>query len=171
MRDLPKTNMASASRMPCTARLSTHPPTLLRYAARRLCTHPPTLRIAGHAKLSFKPARGDDVTVLRARIFDTPTGAALLASMPHEPGLMAYGAEVYGPWHAALPGGADLRPRIPPGGLAYTDLGGYFCVFFGQDPAWPVEYVGQIDEGWEVLRDGAWASVAVARAAGPGSSG
>nr|WP_319394161.1 cyclophilin-like family protein [uncultured Desulfobacter sp.] len=38
-------------------------------------------------------------------------------------------------------------PAIPPGGIAYTNNGDYVCIFFGPTPAWPVEYIGQIDGG------------------------
>jgi hypothetical protein len=41
---------------------------------------------------------------------------------------------------------------IPPGGIAYSRRGSYLCVFFGQDPAWPVDHVGQIEgDGWRQL--------------------
>ena len=43
-------------------------------------------------------------------------------------------------------------PEIPEGGLAYTNNVNYFCVFFGQQPAWVVEYIGQIEgEYWKKL--------------------
>jgi hypothetical protein len=43
-------------------------------------------------------------------------------------------------------------PDIPAGGIAYTNNGNYVCIFFGQTPAWPVEYIGQIkDDTWKVL--------------------
>ena len=43
-------------------------------------------------------------------------------------------------------------PDIPPGGIAYTSQGNYVCIFFGQRPAWAVEYIGQImDDQWEKL--------------------
>ena len=57
------------------------------------------------------------------------------------------------------------QPQIPPGGLAYSLQGSYLCVFFGQTPAWPVDYFGQIDEGWDVLRNASWQSLSVERAA------
>ena len=55
------------------------------------------------------------------------------------------------------------QPQIPPGGLAYSLQGSYLCVFFGQTPAWPVDYIGQIDEGWDVLRNASWQSLSVER--------
>jgi len=36
--------------------------------------------------------------------------------------------------------------------LAYTNKGNYLCVFYGQTPAWPVEFIGQIiDDQWKQL--------------------
>jgi hypothetical protein len=35
------------------------------------------------------------------------------------------------------------------------------CIFFGQRPAWPVDYFGQIEVGHEELRGGAWRELAV----------
>ncbi|MFC1862725.1 cyclophilin-like family protein [Thermodesulfobacteriota bacterium] len=32
-------------------------------------------------------------------------------------------------------------PDIPPGGIAYTNNGNFLCIFFGQTPAWSVEYI------------------------------
>ena len=82
--------------------------------------------------------------------------------MPHATNLMAYGAEVYGPWRVALPVSQQI-PRIPPGGLAYSQQGQYLCVFFGQDPAWPVDYIGHVDQGWEALRERSWDTLSVER--------
>ena len=43
-------------------------------------------------------------------------------------------------------------PDIPAGGLAYTNQGNYFCIFFGQKPAWDVEYIGKIEgDEWKKL--------------------
>lgn len=86
---------------------------------------------------------------------------ALLASCPHEMSLQTYGAEVYGPLRTPLPS-HKLQPMIPPGGLAYSEQGNYLCVFWGAVPAWPVDYIGQIDE-WEPLAKGAWSELRVLR--------
>lgn len=33
-----------------------------------------------------------------------------------------------------------------------TNNGNYFCIFCGQSPAWPVEYIGQVKgESWKKL--------------------
>jgi hypothetical protein len=116
---------------------------------------------------AFGPA---GTAILRARVFDSLTGRAFLESCPHHGiSLSHHGAEVYGPIEAVLPV-TRPQPLIPPGGLAYSHAGGFLCVFFGQDPAWDVDYIGQIDEGWEELRFTSWTSlsVALARAAPSG---
>ena len=75
--------------------------------------------------------------------------------------LQTYGAEVYGPLKTKLPS-FRVQPMIPPGGLAYSENGNFLCVFWGQAPAWPVDYLGQIDE-WEALRESAWTELRVVR--------
>ena len=47
-------------------------------------------------------------------------------------------------------GTEDPVSTIPSGGLAYTNRGNYLCIFYGQTPAWPVEYIGNIiDDGFQ----------------------
>jgi hypothetical protein len=49
---------------------------------------------------------------------------------------------------------AELFDSILPGGIAYSSTGNYLCIFFGQDPAWPVEYIGKIeDDQWKILNE------------------
>ena len=109
----------------------------------------------GYCRLAFNVGAGDQLP-LRARLFDTPTGHAFKASLPYAiPSLQAYGEEVYGAWNVTLPS-TKPQPMIPPGGLAYSAQGNYICVFFGQAPAWPVDYFAQIEVGWEALRGGRW---------------
>ncbi|MFP4445509.1 MAG: cyclophilin-like fold protein [Desulfosudaceae bacterium] len=88
---------------------------------------------------------------LPADLFDTPLAAAFAAGLPYTVPLTQWGGELYGPIGTDL---AENEPvsDIPAGGLAYTGRGNLFCVFFGQTPAWPVEYIGQIpDEQWPRL--------------------
>ena len=114
----------------------------------------------GLVRLSFNVGSRDTLA-LRARIFDTPTGHAFLASCPqHISRLGVFGNEVYGPWSVGLPS-TTLQPIIPPGGLAYSAAGQYLCVFFGERPAWPVQYFGQIDAGADALPGGSWRDLAV----------
>ena len=114
----------------------------------------------GFVKLNFNVGAGDSLQ-LRARVFDTSLGKAFLASAPHEiHRLSSYGAEVYGPLRLALPS-ISVQPRIPSGGVAYSESGNYLCIFYGQVPAWPVDYIAQIDEGWESLQGGNWRDLIV----------
>lgn len=122
-------------------------------SARRLSTDVKLTNI-GYARLAFNVGSGD-MLPLRARIFDSPAGHAFLKSCPHTMSLQSYGNEVYGPWSAPLPTPVP-QAMIPPGGLAYSAQGQYLCVFFGQAPAWPVEYFAQIEVGFESLQGGNW---------------
>lgn len=89
--------------------------------------------------------------VLEAELFDSPIAAKLFEKLPSTLTLTRWGDELYG--DIGLDLGEDKPvPEIPPGGLAYTANGNYLCIFFGQTPAWPVEYIGQINEkSWEKL--------------------
>ena len=114
----------------------------------------------GFARLALNVGASDEL-VLRARVFDTPAGKAFLDSCPHTlSSLQSHGDEMYGTWARALPVSRP-QPLIPAGGLAFSDQGQYLCVFYGQTPAWPVEYLGQIDVGWEELLGRNWRSMAV----------
>jgi len=94
--------------------------------------------------------------VLEATLFDTRTAKKFAEHMPYQVRLTHWGNELYGSIGDGL-GGKNLGEEnpvedIPPGGIAYTSQGNYVCVFFGQRPAWAVEYIGQIiDEQWEKL--------------------
>jgi hypothetical protein len=89
---------------------------------------------------------------LTAALFDTPIAAAFFDRLPVNVDLVAWGEELYGPMDADL-GSRRPQAMIPEGGLAYTNRGNYFCIFFGQRPAWPVEFIGAVEgEGWRRLR-------------------
>jgi len=96
--------------------------------------------------------------VLDAELFDTVIAEKFFQHLPYQVNLTHWGNEFYGPITEKL-GGKDLgeenpEPDIPPGGIAYTNQGNYVCIFFGQRPAWAVEYIGQIiDDQWEKLVD------------------
>ena len=137
---------------------------LLSGGRRRLCNFAKSSAGLVDVKVSASGLFSSDSTVLRARIFDTPTGHALLESCPHQMMLQHYGAEVYGPLGVRLPS-TTLQSAIPPGGLAYSEQGNYLCVFWGAAPAWPVDYIGQIDAEWEKLRDKSWTELKVVRVA------
>lgn len=89
--------------------------------------------------------------ILAADIFDTKIGRGFMDHLPYEVALTFWGREAYGEIPFDL-GDEKPVPSIPPGGLAYTRKGNYFCIFFGQEPAWAVEYIGQImGETWRDL--------------------
>ena len=143
-------------RLPTTAPFRRLSPALLN--ARRFCTV--TQTNIGYVRLAFNPGTESELP-LRARIFDSPVGHAFKASCPHTiSSLQAYGNEAYGPWKVALPS-SKPQALIPPGGLAYSAQGNYLCVFYGQTPAWPVEYFAQIEVGWESLQGGHWKNLQV----------
>ncbi len=86
-----------------------------------------------------------------AVLFTSPIAQALARILPCSIRLQKWGNELYGPIDKDL--GED-RPtsNLPSGSIAYTNQGNYICFFFGQAPAWPVEYIGHIsDFGLEQL--------------------
>ena len=88
---------------------------------------------------------------LQADLFDHPIAHALLPLLPVSIPLTRWGGELYGPLPEDL-GRHDPVPEIPPGGIAYSQTGSYLCVFFGQTPAWAVDYIGCIPgKHWQQL--------------------
>ena len=89
---------------------------------------------------------------LDATLFDTKVGRSILGALPLTVSLTSWGSEVYG----AIPGDHGEErpvPTIPAGGIAYSRHGSFFCIFFGQHPAWPVDYIGRIDnDAWMQLQ-------------------
>ncbi len=89
--------------------------------------------------------------VLEAKLFDTRTAKKFAEHLPYQVRLTHWGNELYGTIGKDL-GEENPVEDIPQGGIAYTSQGNYVCVFFGQRPAWPVEYIGQIiDDQWVKL--------------------
>jgi uncharacterized protein len=99
---------------------------------------------------------------LDATLFDTEVARKFSESMPYHVKLTQWGNELYGTIGIDL-GEATPTPEIPPGGLAYTNQGNYFCIFFGQTPAWAVEHIGRIDgDQWKrLLNESAMETVVV----------
>ena len=91
--------------------------------------------------------------VLDAELFDTAIAKKFADRMPYTVELMQWGNELYGSVGVDL-GEDNPVPDIPAGGIAYTNQGNYVCIFFGQRPAWAVEYVGHIPgDQWKKLVD------------------
>lgn len=105
---------------------------------------------------------------LHAEIFPGPVGDRFLEALPCGITLQHWGEESYGSIGVDL-GENNPLPEILPGGLAYTERGRYLCIFYGQRPAWPVEYIGRIMDDWRVLRDNRFPAVTVRRAVTGGS--
>lgn len=96
-------------------------------------------------KLRFKDFELD------AELFETETARRFAEGLPYSVELTQWGRELYGPIYKDL-GSEHPVSVIPSGGLAYTNRGNYICVFFGQNPAWPVEHVGHISgDNWKKL--------------------
>ena len=89
---------------------------------------------------------------LEAEIFDTEIGRKFVANLPYTINeVETWGEEIYGAIKVNL-GKEKSQSSIPKGGLAYSSKGSYFCIFYGQTPAWPVEHIGQIlNDGWKKL--------------------
>lgn len=91
-------------------------------------------------------------TTMTGRLFDTEIGRRLYENLPVQVELQSWGDESYGPIGVDL-GEESPVADIPAGGIAYTNQGNYLCIFYGQRPAWPVEFVGEILDGaWKQLR-------------------
>ena len=91
---------------------------------------------------------------LTADLFDSKIARSFAANLPYEVNLVQWGRELYGAIGIDL-GEEHPVPDIPAGGIAYTRQGNYVCIFFGQTPAWEVEYIGQIqNDDWKKLTGG-----------------
>ena len=89
--------------------------------------------------------------VLDADLFDTVIAKQFAEHLPYDVKLTLWGNELYGTIGINL-GEENPVEDIPPGGIAYTNQGNYVCIFFGQRPAWAVEYIGQISNNqWQAL--------------------
>ncbi|MBD3315662.1 MAG: hypothetical protein GF344_07740 [Chitinivibrionales bacterium] len=88
---------------------------------------------------------------VQAELFPTKIAEKLAEGFPYTIQLTQWGNELYGSIGRDL-GEENPVPTVPSGAVAYTNSGNYLCVFFGQSPAWPVEYVGRIiDDQWRIL--------------------
>jgi len=88
---------------------------------------------------------------LEAKLFNNKIAEKFMSFLPYTISLTQWGNELYGSIGKKL-GKENPVSIIQEGGLAYTERGSYFCVFFGQNPAWPVEYIGQIkSQQWKAL--------------------
>jgi hypothetical protein len=101
---------------------------------------------------------------LDAKLFDTGIAEYFAEHLPYTVNLIQWGKELYGSIGIDL-GEESPVTEIPPGGIAYTKDGRYVCIFFGQRPAWGVEYIGRIsDDDWKKLLDNPDCGAVVIRA-------
>ena len=99
---------------------------------------------------------------LKAELFDTEIAAAFYNKLPKTVSLTHWGQEMYGSIGVDL-GTESPVSEIPPGGLAYTNQGNYLCIFYGQNPAWSVEHIGRLTDGWEGKLSGGFKSVTISK--------
>ncbi len=90
---------------------------------------------------------------LKGKLNNTGSAQLLYENLPLKIKLVQWGNELYGET-GIISHGRDLVSRLEAGSIAYSLKGTYLCVFYGQQPAWPVEVVGKIDGNeWEKLKD------------------
>jgi len=115
------------------------------------------MMMQNHIQLDF------NTFVLDADLFDTVIANKFAAHLPYDVKLTQWGNELYGTVGIDL-GQDNPVEDIPLGAIAYTNQGNYVCIFFGQKPAWAVEYIGQIpDNQWQALVESPEQSAVVIR--------
>ena len=67
-------------------------------------------------------------------VFDTPTGRAILESLPLESIANVWGEEIYFDIPLTLDAELDAREDVAVGDLGYWSRGPAFCIFFGPTP-------------------------------------
>lgn len=92
-----------------------------------------------------------DTRTIEATLNDSPVAHNLYKKLPLSFELTTWGDEAYG--SAGIDFGEHTPiPEIPEGGIAFTNNGNFLCFFYGQRPAWPVEYIGDMSEDWKELK-------------------
>jgi hypothetical protein len=98
---------------------------------------------------------------LAAELNDSPTAAAVLASLPIEASGNRWGEEIYFAIPVQEKAASDARADMEVGELGYWPPGAAFCIFFGPTPASegdqpraasPVNPIGRIVEDVEPLK-------------------
>jgi hypothetical protein len=71
---------------------------------------------------------------MKAEIYDTPTGQAILSALPLESAASLWGDEIYFDIAVMLELERDAREVVEVGDLGYWPMGPAFCIFFGPTP-------------------------------------
>jgi hypothetical protein len=71
---------------------------------------------------------------MKAEIYDTPTGQAILSALPLESAASLWGDEIYFDIPVTLGLEPDAREIVAVGDLGYWPMGSAFCIFFGPTP-------------------------------------
>jgi len=98
---------------------------------------------------------------LEIDLFEHPANEKIMKHLPLTISLEKWGNEYYGqiPVNVAQ---IDSTNEISEGGIAYSNKGNYFCIFFGQNPAWPVDKIGIIKEdSWKKLISSEYSQVTI----------
>ena len=94
----------------------------------------------------------EDVS-MKAEIYDTPTGKAILGALPIESTANVWGDELYFDIPVIMDSEPDAGEIVAVGDLGYWPVGSAFCIFFGPTPVSqgdapraysPVNVVGKI---------------------------
>ena len=71
---------------------------------------------------------------MKAEVYDTPTGQAILSALPLESAASLWGDEIYFDVPVMLELEPDAREVMEVGNLGYWPTGPAFCIFFGPTP-------------------------------------
>ncbi len=93
-----------------------------------------------------------DTICLKGTLDNSESARELYRNLPLDIDLVQWGNELYGDTGISMPE-RNLVPELQAGSIAYSTRGNYLCVFYGQQPAWPVEVIGQVENGeWKKLQ-------------------
>ncbi len=93
-----------------------------------------------------------DTIRVKGTLNNSVTAIELYRNLPLDIDLVQWGNELYGDTGISMPQ-RNLVPQLQAGSIAYSTRGNYLCVFYGQQPAWPVEVIGEIEnDEWKKLQ-------------------
>lgn len=72
--------------------------------------------------------------ILKAEIYDTPTGSKIYDMLPVEGNANVWGDEIYFSINCTLNQETNAREEVEIGELGYWPVGNAFCIFFGPTP-------------------------------------